>query len=339
MIARRMAFRSFVEYAASARHAALDVQILSREERPWRLDRCRLGDVLLEHGVEGAPHVATVSPARGGVCFYFSAGPGGGRSLDSRDVDEAGLCRLAGGSSASLVVRRPGEWFAVAASAAVASSVASTLGQDPLPDLSSPAVLRVPPERLARLREQAFLALQGSEGREATAADAPASLGRSLLGEALRASAAATPAPPPASHARIGRRSVLDRLDDVFSRRASESLYVADLCEATGLPERTLRYIVAEQYGTSPVRLLRNRRLCQLHRALLAAADTEQSVAAIAARCGFRHMGQLAADYRALFGELPSATLRRARDGETLEAGPAAAVPPVEPASELLQTA
>lgn len=323
---RRLAFRSFVEYAASVRHAVLDVQILARQERPWRLDRCRLGEVLLEHGVEGAPFVAAGTAARGAVSFYFSAGGGDGRSLDFCDVDASVLCRLAGGSRLSLVVRRPGEWFALTANAGAVAALAAELGPGFGEDLGTSVSLRVAPERLARLRELAasFL-LAGAEGREPQGAETPASLGRTLLTEALRTSGTAVPPAPGAGRVRIGRQPVLERLDETLARRGAEPLYVADLCEATGLRERTLRYVVDEQYGTSPVRLLRSRRLCQLHRALLDAASGDQSVAAVASRCGFRHMGQLAADYRALFDELPSATLRRARAGEPYEAVP---VPP-----------
>ncbi|KAA0254488.1 helix-turn-helix domain-containing protein [Acidobacteria bacterium ACD] len=332
MIARRLAFRSFVDYAASVRHAVLDVQILARESRAWRLDRRRLGDVLLERGAEGAPYLATVSPAWRTLCFTFTADTGDGRSLDAWEAGDRALCRLAGGARASLVVRRPGEWFAVVAGA----SAVATLGGDPDPEPGTSVVIPRP-ERLASLRALASRALEASEGHEGTAAGASASLGRTLLGEALAAFADGSRAVPPPSHARIGRRPVLERLEEFLARRASEPLYVAELCEATGLPERTLRFILAEQYGTSPVRLLRNRRLCQLRHALLGGADSDQSVAAIATRFGFRHMGQLAADYRALFGEAPSATLRRSREGEPLEALAPAEYPEAEPAYELVE--
>jgi len=36
-------------------------------------------------------------------------------------------------------------------------------------------------------------------------------------------------------------------------------------------------------------------------------------IGTIANRCGFWHMGRFAADYRRLFGELPSETLRSTR--------------------------
>jgi AraC-like DNA-binding protein len=63
--------------------------------------------------------------------------------------------------------------------------------------------------------------------------------------------------------------------------------------------------------GTSPGAYLKARRLMALKRDLLRAAAEHTSVAALIDQHGFRHPGQLAADYRALFGERPSDTLRR----------------------------
>jgi AraC-like DNA-binding protein len=66
----------------------------------------------------------------------------------------------------------------------------------------------------------------------------------------------------------LARSRVLSRVEELLSKRSSGPDYVADLCEATGLPERTLCYILVEQYGTSPIRILRNHRLCRIRRAL-----------------------------------------------------------------------
>ena len=84
------------------------------------------------------------------------------------------------------------------------------------------------------------------------------------------------------------------------------------LCERLGLPERTLRFLFEEQFGTSPIRVLRARRLCEARRALRAAPKGAR-VSDVAGRFGFWHLGQFATDYRALFGERPSDTVRRAR--------------------------
>ena len=59
-----------------------------------------------------------------------------------------------------------------------------------------------------------------------------------------------------------------------------------------------------------PVAYLRMMRLNHVRRDLLA---TEAAVGDVAARWGFWHLSRFAADYRSLFGELPSATRARKR--------------------------
>jgi AraC-like DNA-binding protein len=47
------------------------------------------------------------------------------------------------------------------------------------------------------------------------------------------------------------------------------------------------------------------------YRALWHGGPDEASISQVALRYGFRHLGRFAADYRALYGESPSVTLRR----------------------------
>jgi AraC family ethanolamine operon transcriptional activator len=62
----------------------------------------------------------------------------------------------------------------------------------------------------------------------------------------------------------------------------------------------------------NPVKFLRALRLNAVRRALKQAAGSERvAVADIAARWGFWHLSHFSADYKAMFGELPSETLRR----------------------------
>ena len=63
--------------------------------------------------------------------------------------------------------------------------------------------------------------------------------------------------------------------------------------------------------GVSPIAHLRHIRLGTA-RAKLQEADGTVSISEVASRCGLTHFARFAAEYRAVFGELPSATLRRA---------------------------
>jgi AraC family transcriptional regulator, ethanolamine operon transcriptional activator len=61
----------------------------------------------------------------------------------------------------------------------------------------------------------------------------------------------------------------------------------------------------------SPTRYLRLRRMHSVHHTLRSGGPDAASVSEVARRYGFCRLGCFAADYRDLFGELPSATLRQ----------------------------
>jgi AraC-like DNA-binding protein len=66
-----------------------------------------------------------------------------------------------------------------------------------------------------------------------------------------------------------------------------------------------------EHMGIGPVRYLWLRRMHLARRALLSAAPGTKTVTEIATGSGFWELGRFAIEYRALFGEVPSATLGR----------------------------
>ncbi len=93
--------------------------------------------------------------------------------------------------------------------------------------------------------------------------------------------------------------------------RPFAALHVTDLCRHIGVSERTLRHSFRDRLGMTPKAYVRDRRLNLVRKALRDTAAPVAKIADIANRCDFWHMGQFAADYRRLFGELPSETLRR----------------------------
>jgi AraC-like DNA-binding protein len=88
-------------------------------------------------------------------------------------------------------------------------------------------------------------------------------------------------------------------------------LHVTDICAGIGVSERTLRLHCHEQLGMSPHRYLWLRRMNLVQHALTNAEQTDKTVTAIANDYGFAELGRFAVSYRRLFGESPSATLRR----------------------------
>jgi AraC-like DNA-binding protein len=92
----------------------------------------------------------------------------------------------------------------------------------------------------------------------------------------------------------------------------NDPLTVLDLCRALGVSRRTLQRSFAEIHGIAPLAYLRYVRLNRARRDLLQACDAWTSVANVATHWGFWHLGRFSLDYRRLFGELPSDTLRRA---------------------------
>jgi AraC family ethanolamine operon transcriptional activator len=92
---------------------------------------------------------------------------------------------------------------------------------------------------------------------------------------------------------------------------AEEPINVPDLCEAIHVSRRTLQYSFQDVLQMSPVTYLRALRLNGVRRDLRRGGD--EPVADRAARWGFWHLSRFAADYRHMFGELPSETLGHAR--------------------------
>lgn len=109
-----------------------------------------------------------------------------------------------------------------------------------------------------------------------------------------------------------GRRQVVHRAVAYMREHVNEPLSVADLCAELGVSRRTLQYCFEEVLQLNPVGYLRAIRLNGVRRDLLNSDPEKTMIQDVAARWGFWHLSRLATEYRAMFGELPSATLRGA---------------------------
>ncbi len=89
-----------------------------------------------------------------------------------------------------------------------------------------------------------------------------------------------------------------------------KTLSVSDIEAAIGIKRRTLEYAFKEYFQVGPKYFIKALRLNQFRHELITKGD---SVAASALENGFSHMGQLSRDYKLLFNELPSETLKSSK--------------------------
>lgn len=112
-----------------------------------------------------------------------------------------------------------------------------------------------------------------------------------------------------AEHAPARSRTV-KRVVDALQAAPERAWTLAEMAQLSGVSGRRLQQGFREQMGMSPTVYLRLVRLERAHRDLTSGADT---VADVAFRWGFTHLGRFADAYRARFGRTPSASLRAAR--------------------------
>jgi AraC-like DNA-binding protein len=105
--------------------------------------------------------------------------------------------------------------------------------------------------------------------------------------------------------------TVMARFERIMAAEPTKPLYLAEICSATGVSERTLQNCCRERLGMGPVRFLWLRRMHLARRALMNADPEITNVTTIAMQHGFGELGRFSVAYRSLFGESPSRTLRR----------------------------
>ncbi len=110
-----------------------------------------------------------------------------------------------------------------------------------------------------------------------------------------------------------GRRHdvIVARFEEFLEANPDQPLYLTEICAAIGVAERTLRFACEEHLGMGPIRYLHLRRMHLVRRALLRADPSKATVTRLATDHGFWELGRFSVSYRTLFGETPSASLRR----------------------------
>jgi AraC family ethanolamine operon transcriptional activator len=118
----------------------------------------------------------------------------------------------------------------------------------------------------------------------------------------------------PSSHKRLAKnRRIVATTFELASAHPDDSLTVLTLANGAGISIRQLQQSFIQFMGTTPRNWVRLRRLNAARRDLLQASPSQTTVAEIAMRWSFWHLGRFSDAYQALFSEQSKHTLHRPR--------------------------
>jgi len=140
-----------------------------------------------------------------------------------------------------------------------------------------------------------------------------------LPGRILTALAIGRPAKPPTLRM---RDHAVQRSMEFIRASDGRPITVRELCREVRVSWRTLEYAFRERFDMTPKAYPKSVRLNGVRRDLRNFGSKDTKVAEVAGRWGFWHIGQMAADYRQMFRELPSETLTGVSAREVSGRGP-----------------
>jgi AraC family transcriptional regulator, ethanolamine operon transcriptional activator len=307
----RVVFSDFDEFADSIRGIAGRFVPTARSESEWWLEECALGRLELQQlqiggastfaGV-GTPDTLTLGipmtdPKRIRIDGY--ALEDNSYIFPRRDLPFTVATRQATRWAGVTIPLRDEMWQGMFDAERIMTSVPGTRAQARL-------------ECLDRLRQ--LITRFNSQDAKIAILDPAAgtSAAQDMLDAMLRTiESSSAPGVQHVERSHISRSRVIGNAIALMEARQGEPLYVDDLCRATSVSERTLRNVFHEYFGVGPMRLLKARQLLEIRNALLAADPAHDTVAKIAASFGIWDFDLFARNYKALYGESPSETLRK----------------------------
>lgn len=171
--------------------------------------------------------------------------------------------------------------------------------------------VRFPPQVSAQVRQAATTYL-GVATRSLATPEAPSplpQLAKQVVGMVARALVAADPRRQ-AKSSLNRQRQLIRKAEDYVVHLTDQPLRIRDLCRAININERTLRDAFYKVTDTSPLAYLKTQQLNRVYRVLHDAEPDKVLIKQVAYANGFTHLGQFSRDYKQMFSELPSVTLR-----------------------------
>ncbi len=286
------------EAMAAMTGASLELSLRGPTTGDWKLTEVRLGGAMLTLGETGASMAALGGTDPGLHSFVFPLRAAGRWTVNRITLGPRRIFSFGPGAEFAETIDDPTSWVMFQAD----------------PDLfgqahGGVAGITVPDETMTRLHSRVAEAMRTLIRCHEPGLPPPLQdeLRESLL-EALNLCLPCNRFEPPAAYG-----AYATRLRECLRSHPEVALTVRDMCTHLSLSERSLRRLFRASFRMGPARYLRIRRLHRSRQALRSRKNPPESVTSVCMAFGFFDQGRFAREYQALFGELPSQTLRNAR--------------------------
>jgi AraC-like DNA-binding protein len=299
-------------YQAAIRGGQVDFSVTAKGSFSAKLVHVDLDTVWLQYGYENLPRVShsVVSQKQAGV--IFNADPSeAGAYYCGIEVTSNAMFACGAGSPLHIRTSKPHSWAGMALTPENLSAASRALVGRELTKMSVIRVVRPHPARMTRLARLHAAARRLAEAAPDTLAHPEVS--NALDHELTHAlvTCLADEEPTKVGSGWRHHTAVIERFEQALAANSGEPLYLAEICAVVGASERVLRLSCEEHLGMGPIRYLWLRRMHLARRALLRSDPANTTVTQIATDHGFWELGRFSVAYTSLFGESPSATLRK----------------------------
>ena len=107
--------------------------------------------------------------------------------------------------------------------------------------------------------------------------------------------------------------NILQRAKDMIFDRLDDDFKISDTAKYLGISQKTLENLFKKDVGMTPKQYQQAIKLNRIREELFSSNQNETKVSDIALKYGYLHLGHFAAEYKRLFGESPSQTLKRSK--------------------------
>jgi AraC-like DNA-binding protein len=301
------------EFISFIRPHGCDILVTERGSFQARAAMIDIDRLYLQRRRESLARLVEVDTPRSGVIFLTEPGPsmfwnGAEIGVENLALFGPGRCtsRLSG----------PTSWGSISLAADDMESVFTSYFGSSQIAAAGNTVISPPPEALMHLRSLHAAASKMAEAsptllvQSASTGGLEQSLIQAMLDcidpQSLR----------PDTTALQHHRLIIRRFREIVAMHPLRPLHVPETSHAIGVSGRTLRMACQKHLGVSPTQYLLLRRMRLARRTLRRSHPDVTRVTDVATNLGFWELGRFSVNYRQIFGESPSATLRAAASGQ-----------------------